>query len=117
MGGAPAASLPLRAGLSLPDPAGPGQYAMTAGDVVARPGCLVCWHTMRRTTIKLPDELDVRLRHEAARRRVTISTVTREAIEEHLQAGGRLAGGRSWHSGASDVSERVDEILQREFSR
>lgn len=80
---------------------------------------VVCWHTMRRTTIKLPDELDVRLRHEAALRRVTISTVTREAIEEHLGARGRrrLAGGRSWHSGASDVSERVDEILRREFPR
>jgi predicted transcriptional regulator len=74
---------------------------------------------MRRTTIKLPDELDLRLRHEAARRKVTISVVTRQAIEEHLGARGRrrLAGGRSWHSGASDVSERVDEILRQEFAQ
>ena len=28
----------------------------------------VCWHTMKRTTIKLPDELDQRLRREAVRR-------------------------------------------------
>jgi Arc/MetJ family transcription regulator len=80
---------------------------------------VVCWHTMRRTTIKLTDELDARLRHEAERRKVTISTVTREAIEEHLGAGRRrrLASGRSWHSGVSDVSENVDEILRREFAR
>ena len=74
---------------------------------------------MRRTTIKLPDELDTQLRDEAARRKVTISMVTREAIEEHLGVRGRrrLAAGRSWHSGASDISERVDELLRAEFSR
>jgi predicted transcriptional regulator len=80
---------------------------------------MVCWHTVRRTTIKLPDDLDVLLRHEAARRRVTISTVTREAIQEHLAPPGRrrLAGGRAWQSGESGVSERVEEILRREFTR
>ena len=31
----------------------------------------VCWHTMKRTTIKLPDELDARLRLEAERRGMT----------------------------------------------
>jgi hypothetical protein len=34
---------------------------------------------MKRTTVKLPDELDVMLRHEAARRGMTISQLTREA--------------------------------------
>ena len=36
---------------------------------------------MQRTTVKLPDELDARLRHEAQRRGVTVSELTREAIE------------------------------------
>jgi predicted transcriptional regulator len=75
---------------------------------------------MKRTTIKLPDELDARLRHEAARRRVTIAELTREAIEAHL---GRTAGRRTLlaaaagHSGQHDVSERIEEILRAEVSR
>jgi predicted DNA-binding protein len=39
---------------------------------------------MKRTTIKLPDDVDAKLRNEAARRGVAISDITREAIEEHL---------------------------------
>src|SRR5215210_7968479 len=49
--------------------------------------CMVCLHTMQRTTVKLPDDLDARLRHEAARRGTTISDLTREAIEAHLGVG------------------------------
>ena len=41
---------------------------------------------MKRTTIKLPDELDARLRFEAERRGMTISELTREAIAAHLGA-------------------------------
>lgn len=72
---------------------------------------------MQRTTVKLSDELDARLRHEAARRGVTISEVTREAIDAHL--GGKvprrkmLAAGAGG-SGRSDVSERIEEILASE---
>ena len=55
---------------------------------------------MIRTTVKLPEELDARLRHEAQRRNITISELTREAIESHLGPRRR-----------SDVSERVEEIL------
>jgi predicted transcriptional regulator len=72
---------------------------------------------MKRTTVKLPDDLDARLRHEAQRRGVTMSDVTREAIEEHL--GGRrgrrrlLAAGAG-RSGAADVSVRIEEILRAE---
>jgi hypothetical protein len=77
---------------------------------------LVCWHPMRRTTVKLPDDLDARLRHEAERRGVTIADVTRTALEQHLGAGGRrrlsAAAGRSGHS---DVSERIEEILASEI--
>ena len=69
--------------------------------------------------MKLPDELDARLRHEAQRRGVTVSELTREAIETHLHAGkGRrrfLAAGAG-RSGYSDISERIEEILRSEVS-
>lgn len=73
---------------------------------------------MRRTTVKLPDELDARLRHEAQRRGATLSEVTREAIEAHL--GGtrhrrKLLAGGSGASGRPDISERVEEILAEEL--
>lgn len=74
---------------------------------------------MKRTTVKLPDELDLRLRLEARRRGLTISDLTREAIETHLDSRGRrrlLAAG----SGASrrpDISERIEEILREEWGR
>jgi predicted transcriptional regulator len=60
---------------------------------------------MRRTTVKLPDDLDARLRHEAERRRITVSELTREAIETLLAA---PRGKRS------DISERIEEILASE---
>jgi predicted transcriptional regulator len=75
---------------------------------------------MRRTTVKLPDELDARLRHEAERRHTTVSELTREAIETHLGAGKgrrRLMAAAAGRSGASDVSERIDEILRAEVTR
>ena len=69
---------------------------------------------MKRTTIKLPDELDARLRNEAHRRGITISELTREAIESHL--GGpptrrKFLSAASFGSGYTDTSERIDEIL------
>jgi predicted transcriptional regulator len=73
---------------------------------------------MNRTTIKLSDDLDARLRNEAERRQTTISEITREAIEAHL---GVRKGRRKFHgagagaSGRSDVSERIGEILTAEF--
>ena len=74
-------------------------------------------YVMRRTTVKLPDELDTRLRHEAERRGMTISELTREAIETHLGAGGyrRLSSTAAGRSGRSDVAERVEEILRDEW--
>ncbi|MBI4493481.1 MAG: ribbon-helix-helix protein, CopG family [Chloroflexi bacterium] len=71
---------------------------------------------MKRTTVKLTDELDARLRHEAARRGTTISELTREAIESHLGIGARrrlLAAGAG-RSGRDDISERIEEILRQE---
>jgi predicted transcriptional regulator len=74
---------------------------------------------MRRTTVKLPDDLDARLRQEAERRGVTVSALTREAIEQHLDAGGRrrLIAAGAGRSGAGDVSVRIEEILQSEGLR
>lgn len=75
---------------------------------------------MVRTTVKLPEELDARLRHEAQRRGLTMSQLTREALEAHL--GGARSDGRrrlraaaAGASGRDDVSERVEEILAAEF--
>ena len=69
---------------------------------------------MKRTTIKLPDELDQRLRREAVRRGITVSQLTREAIAAHLGGGPvrefRSAG--AGNSGRSDISQRVDEFLE-----
>ena len=67
--------------------------------------------------MKLPDELDARLRHEAQRRGSTVSELTREAIENLLgaQRGKRrfLAAGAG-ASGSNDISERIEEILANE---
>ncbi|MEU8268733.1 CopG family transcriptional regulator [Sphaerisporangium sp. NPDC049002] len=74
---------------------------------------------MKRTTVKLSDELDARMRHEAERRGMTVSEWTREAIEAHLPSGGRrqlLAAGAG-HSGEDGISERIREILDREWAR
>jgi len=71
---------------------------------------------MKRTTVKLPDELDLRLRHEARRRRTTISEVTRQAIAEHLGGTKRhLLAAAAGRSGRHDVSERIEEILREEL--
>jgi predicted transcriptional regulator len=81
---------------------------------------------MKRTTVKIPDDLDLRLRHEAERKGITVSEVVRTAIEAHLSvdrrgrleatAGRRLAGGRTFDSGRSDISERIEEILRDEWT-
>lgn len=72
---------------------------------------------MQRTTVKLPDDLDARLRHEAKRRGVTVSELTRLAIETLLGAprGKRtLIGAGAGASGCADISERIEEILASE---
>jgi predicted transcriptional regulator len=72
---------------------------------------------MQRTTVKLPDDLDARLRHEAERRRTTVSALTREAIEAMLgarPARRRLMAAGAGASGQHDISERIEEILSAE---
>jgi predicted transcriptional regulator len=71
---------------------------------------------MKRTTIKLPDDLDARLRHEAERCGITLSELTRQAIENHLVDGGRRRLGAAGRSGRKDVSHRIEEILRSEFA-
>ncbi len=72
---------------------------------------------MKRTTVKLPDELAARLRHEAERRGLTVSELTREAIETHLVGpAGRRRLSAAGRSGTSDVSHRIEEILRSELA-
>lgn len=72
---------------------------------------------MRRTTVKLPDDLDARLRQEAARRGVTVSELTRESIATHLGAGRRrhLRAAGAERSGRDDISEKIEDILRQEL--
>ena len=77
---------------------------------------LVCWHTMKRTTVKLPDDLDLKLRREAERRGVTVSELTREAIDSHLSPRPSRRLGQPGGSGRSDISHRIEEILRSEFA-
>ena len=74
---------------------------------------------VRRTTLKISESLDARLRHEASRRGVTISEVSREALEAYLigpPGRRRLGAARAGRSGCSDVSERIEEILAAEVT-
>lgn len=75
---------------------------------------------MKRITISLPDDIAARLEREAARRSVSASAVVRSALADALGAGG--AGTRRplpfpalGNSGVADTSERVEDILAREW--
>jgi hypothetical protein len=79
---------------------------------------------MKRTTVKIPDELDALLRHEAQRRGITISQITREALEAHLAGEG--AAGRAtrrrvfhgvgmFHSGKPGIAHRAKESIREEW--
>lgn len=72
---------------------------------------------MRRTTVKVPEDLDARLRHEAERRGATVSEITREALEAYLGPARGLSFANLGRSGRSDVSSRIDEILHEELGR
>lgn len=69
---------------------------------------------MKRTTVKLPDEVDDLLRHEAERRNVTISQITREAIETYLglrTPRRRFLSAGAGSSGGQNIASRIDEAL------
>jgi predicted transcriptional regulator len=80
---------------------------------------MICWHTMQRTTVKISEELDRRLRHEAERRGMSVSELTREAIEAYFRTGPRrrLGAAAAGASGRDDVSVRIEEILASEARR
>lgn len=69
--------------------------------------------------MKLPNDLDAKLRHEAERRGSTIADITREAIEAHV--GGterrRLIAAKAGKSGRSDTARRIEEIIRQEARR
>ncbi len=70
-----------------------------------------------RTTVKIPDELDARLRHEAQRRGTTISDISRQALEAYFGGSStrrRLGAAGAGRSGRRDISERIEEILAAE---
>lgn len=74
---------------------------------------------MKRTTLKIPDALDARLRHEAERRGTTISAVSREALEAYIGTQPerrRLSAAKAGRSGRGDISERIEEILAAEVN-
>jgi len=74
---------------------------------------------MKRTTVKVSDEVDAKLRHEAARRGTTIAEIVREALEAHLGVGRRrrLLGAKSGRSGYHDTARRIEELLDEGFGQ
>lgn len=75
---------------------------------------------MRRTTISLPDDLAAALAREAARRRVPVSQIAREALEARL---GRGAAGRRelpfaalGRSGHHSTARDFEAILEAEWA-
>ena len=73
-----------------------------------------------KRTVKIPEALDARLRHEAELQGKTISDISREALEEYL--GGpdsprKLGAAGAGRSGHTDISERIEEILSNEVPR
>ena len=71
---------------------------------------------MKRTIVKLPDELYLHIRHEAERRGTTVSAITREAIESFRDSGQRrtLRAAGVGRSGQHDISELIEEVLRQE---
>ena len=71
---------------------------------------------MVRTTIKISEELDARLRHEADLRGTTLSEVIRNALEARYGSGQRrsfLSNGVG-ASSCGDIASRIEEILNSE---
>jgi len=73
---------------------------------------------MKRTTVKIDDEVGARMRQEAARRGLAVSEWVREALIAHLPGSPAVRGHRrtfraagAGASGRSDISSRIDELL------
>jgi len=74
---------------------------------------------MKRTSITLSDDLHYMLRHEAARRQITITELVREALEAHLGVGKkrRFFSAKAGRSGYDDTARRLEELLGEGFGR
>jgi len=72
---------------------------------------------VKRTTVKIPDEVDARLRKEAELRGTTVSALVREAIERFLPLGSsgdgrrRLSTTAMFEGTGESVAARAEEIL------
>ena len=104
---------------ALRDATGQAQVLRGLSPASTNPCLEVCWHTVKRTTVKLPETLDAILRHEAELRGVPIAVVTRDALEAYLKAATprQLLAAGAGHSGARDIADRIEEILSSEIAR
>lgn len=68
---------------------------------------------MRRTSIYLDTELDLRLKRESRRRGVPMANLVREAVRAYLPAESdrRPAGAGAFGSGRTDTAGRSEEVL------
>jgi Arc/MetJ-type ribon-helix-helix transcriptional regulator len=69
---------------------------------------------MKRTTVKISDQLDAKMRQEAERRGMTFSELTREALEAHLGGSKRpyLRAAAGSFSSDEILGSRVEEIIK-----
>jgi metal-responsive CopG/Arc/MetJ family transcriptional regulator len=70
---------------------------------------------MMRTTITLPDDLAQEVKREAQRRRVSIATVAREALREHVNASSPPAFIGIGASGRHSIARNAEQILASEW--
>jgi Ribbon-helix-helix protein, copG family len=68
-----------------------------------------------RTTITLPDDLALEVKREARRRRVSVATVARDALREHLEAVEPPAFIGIGASGQHDIARNIEQIIAREW--
>jgi hypothetical protein len=67
---------------------------------------------MKRTTIFLPESLERQLQQVARRQEKPVAVVVREALTKHLDSQRQpFQMPRTFDSGRSDISERIDELL------
>ena len=71
---------------------------------------------MKRTTIFLPESLERQLHQFARRHDRPVAAVVREALTKHLEAHQEpFRMPQTFDSGETDVSERFDELLFKNF--
>lgn len=72
---------------------------------------------MKRTTIVLPDDLAALLEWERRQRGVSAAAIVREALDAHLaRPAGPLPFVALGRSGDHDTAQRIEEILEREWT-